>query len=323
MTYQSHDGKPATSNSQRKLERIKLPLRLTGKSVLDIGCNEGFFCAEAARRGAGRVVGFDQLENAIAFATQTYGDLGIDFRVGRWNSLPEGPFDYVLWLSSMHYELDPLSVFRRVFEVLAPDGIFVLECGVWPSKGKQMVPVGRPRDMPWYPTSDFLEEQLSRARLSYSIASRHELTPGDDVPRWVYHCTRIKPTVLLLRGGSQSGKSTLANRMKYVATKVIALDALVGILGTKGYAGDIFGKFLLENFDNGNNLESLIDKIDEFGFTKDYVGLILAGIVASDELVVVEGYVTDSQANEMQRQIGGRAVIWDAARPDSGRFPRF
>jgi tRNA (mo5U34)-methyltransferase len=36
-----------------------LPLDLRGKSVLDIGCNAGFFAIEMKRRGAARVVGID------------------------------------------------------------------------------------------------------------------------------------------------------------------------------------------------------------------------------------------------------------------------
>src|SRR5262245_66248727 len=35
------------------------PADLRGKSVLDVGCKYGFFCFEAARRGAARVVGLD------------------------------------------------------------------------------------------------------------------------------------------------------------------------------------------------------------------------------------------------------------------------
>ena len=39
-----------------------LPVDLAGKSVLDIGCNAGFYSVEMKRRGAGRVVGIDSDE---------------------------------------------------------------------------------------------------------------------------------------------------------------------------------------------------------------------------------------------------------------------
>ena len=36
-----------------------LPADLTGKTVLDIGCNAGFYSVEMAKRGAARVLGID------------------------------------------------------------------------------------------------------------------------------------------------------------------------------------------------------------------------------------------------------------------------
>jgi tRNA (mo5U34)-methyltransferase len=36
-----------------------IPADLTGKSVLDIGCNAGFYSVEMKRRGAARVLGID------------------------------------------------------------------------------------------------------------------------------------------------------------------------------------------------------------------------------------------------------------------------
>src|SRR5512141_1414368 len=45
-----------------------LPERLDGKSVLDVGCNAGFFSLEMKRRGAARVVGIDSDERYLAQA---------------------------------------------------------------------------------------------------------------------------------------------------------------------------------------------------------------------------------------------------------------
>src|SRR6201747_948342 len=44
-----------------KFERFRdaIPQDLTGKTVLDIGCNAGFYSLEMKRRGAARVVGID------------------------------------------------------------------------------------------------------------------------------------------------------------------------------------------------------------------------------------------------------------------------
>ena len=50
-----------------KLRAFKhaIPEDLTGKSVLDIGCNGGFYSIEMKKRGADRVVGIDSDEDYL------------------------------------------------------------------------------------------------------------------------------------------------------------------------------------------------------------------------------------------------------------------
>ena len=45
-----------------------IPADLTGKTVLDIGCNAGFYSMEMKRRGAARVLGIDSDERYLAQA---------------------------------------------------------------------------------------------------------------------------------------------------------------------------------------------------------------------------------------------------------------
>jgi hypothetical protein len=58
--YQVLEDKTAAHGSSRaKWEALQLPADLTGKSVLDVGCSEGFFCMESAKSGANAVLGID------------------------------------------------------------------------------------------------------------------------------------------------------------------------------------------------------------------------------------------------------------------------
>lgn len=59
-----------------------LPADLTGKSVLDIGCNAGFYSVEMKRRGAARVLGLDSDERYLAQGRFVAERLGhdIEFR---------------------------------------------------------------------------------------------------------------------------------------------------------------------------------------------------------------------------------------------------
>src|ERR1044072_741458 len=56
--YQSFPGAAGDSQSLQKLKPLHIPA-LKGRSFLDVGCNEGFFCGYARFDGAERVVGID------------------------------------------------------------------------------------------------------------------------------------------------------------------------------------------------------------------------------------------------------------------------
>lgn len=86
-----------------------LPMDLSGKRVLDVGCSEGFFSIEAKKRGADYVLGVDADPPVIAraqFAREIL-DLDIDYRVGGVYQIdPEwGTFDVVFFLG-VFYHLD-------------------------------------------------------------------------------------------------------------------------------------------------------------------------------------------------------------------------
>ena len=122
-SYQAHDeADTSISDTKRKVARLQLPEDLSGKRVLDIGCNEGYFCGLAAERGASEVIGIDFVASNIEFAKQRYAGDKVRFIRQSWAQLPEGPFDLVLWASAMHYELDPRSVVNAIAKRLAPTG---------------------------------------------------------------------------------------------------------------------------------------------------------------------------------------------------------
>jgi tRNA (mo5U34)-methyltransferase len=89
-----------------------LPERLDGLSVLDIGCNAGFYSIEMKRRGAARVVGIDVDPRYLAQARfcASVLNLQIEFRqmsVYEAVTLRE-PFDYVLFMGLFYHLRYPL-----------------------------------------------------------------------------------------------------------------------------------------------------------------------------------------------------------------------
>jgi tRNA (mo5U34)-methyltransferase len=97
-----------------------IPARLAGKSVLDVGCNAGFYCLEMKKRGAGQVLGIDTDETYLAqarFAAEVLGE-DIEFRnlsVYDIASLTE-KFDIVLFMGvfyHLRYPLLALDLLRK------------------------------------------------------------------------------------------------------------------------------------------------------------------------------------------------------------------
>jgi SAM-dependent methyltransferase len=318
LPYQSHEkNTPAMSDSFAKLNRIRLPNDLQNKKVLDIGCNEGFFCNQAIMRGAAEVVGIDANKKAIENAKRIYHDERIRFIHQDWSELPPGKYDLVLWLSAMHYELDPLRVLVQIADRLTEDGLFILEGGVISRQVnemiscqvKEMVRVIRHDGALWYPTFDYLEDCFKRSGMSYRIIGGGVLVGSDPVPRYVFHCHKLKTNVMLIIGKPFAGKSSLANQLKDVVTKLISLDYFIANIYHAKYTHTDFEDFVKRNT-NPDALVSIYEKIDENGFTETYIELLAKSIAQSDALVVVEGYMTDTQVDMFVRRMSGRARVW-------------
>ena len=111
-----------------KYERFAgaIPADLTGRSVLDIGCNAGFYSVEMARRGAARVVGIDEDERYLAQArlvADTLGFPGIEFRrlsVYDVGALGER-FDLVIFMGVLYHLRHPLLALDLIRAHVAGD----------------------------------------------------------------------------------------------------------------------------------------------------------------------------------------------------------
>ena len=103
-----------------------LPEDLGGKTVLDIGCNGGFYAIEMKRRGAARVLGIDFDDDYLAqarFAAETLGHRDIEFRrmsVYDVGSLGE-QFDLVVFMGVLYHLRHPLLALDLVYENVAKD----------------------------------------------------------------------------------------------------------------------------------------------------------------------------------------------------------
>jgi tRNA (mo5U34)-methyltransferase len=129
---------PGLDKSGEKLGHLGIPEDLHGKTVLDLGCWDGFFAFECEKRGAERVVAVDD----FVWRHRGTKDRGFDLAHELLRSKVEklqcsfeemsrlnlGKFDYVLMLGVLYHAPDPLGYLRRAREFCA--GTLILETHV-------------------------------------------------------------------------------------------------------------------------------------------------------------------------------------------------
>jgi tRNA (mo5U34)-methyltransferase len=97
-----------------------IPRDLCGRSVLDVGCNAGFYTLEMKRRGAARVLGIDSNPRYLAqarFAADVAG-LEVELRQMSVYDLPAlgERFDFVLFMGVLYHLRHPLLALDILYE---------------------------------------------------------------------------------------------------------------------------------------------------------------------------------------------------------------
>ena len=106
-----------------------IPADLTGKTVLDLGCNAGYHSFEVKRRGAERVLGLDHDPRYLAqarFAAEVL-DLNVEFRemgVYDLEQLWGQRWDYVLFMGVFYHLRHPLLALDLISPLVGQRLIF-------------------------------------------------------------------------------------------------------------------------------------------------------------------------------------------------------
>jgi SAM-dependent methyltransferase len=93
---------PGTIKSTERLRLLALPDDLSGKSVLDVGCNSGMLCFECKKRKATHVVGIDMQRNRLeqARTLAEIMELDVEFKeVDLFHIAELGQFDLVFCIA--------------------------------------------------------------------------------------------------------------------------------------------------------------------------------------------------------------------------------
>ena len=150
--------------------RHVIPDDLEGRSVLDIGCNAGFYAMEMKRRNAGRVVGLEPdpryLEQA-RFGAKHEG-LDIEYLQMSVYDVPKlkERFDLVIFMGVLYHLRHPLLALDLIYEHVADD-LMLFQCL---QRGDERLPELKENydfsewavfDRPDYPKLFFVEERYA------------------------------------------------------------------------------------------------------------------------------------------------------------------
>lgn len=158
-----------------------IPEDLSGKTVLDIGCNGGFYAIEMKRRGADRVVAvdFDDLYlNQARFAAEVMG-ADIEFRkLSVYDvALLKEKFDVVLFMGVLYHLRHPLLALDLIWEHVAKD-ILVFQSMlrgpdvVFPVQDDYPFSETEHFERPGYPRMVFVENKYSNDETNWWIPNR-------------------------------------------------------------------------------------------------------------------------------------------------------
>lgn len=315
--YQQFEDQKGDSDSQKKLETLLLPASLKGMKVLDIGCNEGFFCLEALRRGASRVVGIDSDQTMIEKARARDTERKITYIHNSWWHIPQEKFDVILFLSAIHYEKKQKELLTYLSSFLHNDGILILECGALDSPENVWHSVTR-----WdgkalrYPTINLLKEELLSHYAARLVGSSVNQT-GDPVKRHVFHCKKLKPTVLLICGESQKGKTCLLTNLKKRGVTSFSVDQFLMDVQNRDSFSDSTIYQDIRKYCRISHINIYSQHLIEENLIDAFLSEFFARIPFDENTIAIEGYTLGippilDRAHALLEEMG--CLVWKVER---------
>ncbi|HEY8346558.1 MAG TPA: DUF1698 domain-containing protein [Symbiobacteriaceae bacterium] len=183
----------------QELVKWRFPADLTGKTVLDIGANDGGYSVAALLRNASRVVAIDtHMTDGMRFLLE-HEVYPIDFRQmdlfsDEFLTLP--PFDFVIFAGVLYHTKDPMEALRRVrlvtrgtalIETHIDERIRHLPCMVFYEKNE----LNNDPTNWWGPNRKCLDAMLRTVGFHVSQIASWDFDPGTCMGRICYHAVPV------------------------------------------------------------------------------------------------------------------------------------
>lgn len=316
--YQSFPDAAGDSRTLDKMKALRLP-DLAGRTFLDVGCNEGFFCGFAKYLGATRVVGIDQSRLFVDRARRRFPEC--EFHCRGWDVLPDGEFDVILLASALHYADDQAALIHRLMQHLTPDGVLVLELGIFSSGKSEWVKVERGIDERFFPTMAKLREVLGGYAWKWMGPSVSQ--DGDPVSRHVIHASRRRPVAYLVMQPPAHGKTSIATHLFTPAgVAIVSGDQQLNLLAQGKRQGSPALAQIVRDGYSPFRLDQLIQRIFDSGLGPDLVGFWASAAAGKD--FALDAYVPTGGhelVRKAVRDLGYLPVTLQWERADLGLLP--
>lgn len=158
-----------------------IPEDLQGRSVLDIGCNAGFYSLEMKRRNAGRVVGIDADVHYLRQARFAAAESGLDIEFRQMSVYDVAKlnekFDLVIFMGVLYHLRHPLLALDLLYEHVVGDQM-LFQCL---QRGDERIPYLQENydfseweffDRPDYPKLFFVEERYASDPTNWFIPNK-------------------------------------------------------------------------------------------------------------------------------------------------------
>jgi len=163
--------------SDLKWDRVKKACgSLQGKSILDIGCNNGYYLFHIARQNPKYLLGIDPVIPyylQFQLLNQFYPLPNTEFKLMGVEDLHhlEKTFDVIFCMGILYHHTDPIGILKKVYNCLKPGGLIIIESQGINKEGPyflmpQKQYLGTPGN--WFiPSKEALMNMVRRSGLQY------------------------------------------------------------------------------------------------------------------------------------------------------------
>jgi len=225
---------------------------------------------------------------------------GVDFRHQSFDRLPDGNFDVITVLSTLHYIQDREVLLLNLIARLSENGVLILEISMAPDGENEWISTKRLTDEGMFPTPQRLSAMLKDC--AWKIIGHGVTQAEDPFPRYIVHVRKLKPYAWLLMQNPGAGKSTIIRRVfRQNNTAVISGDELYKRLAQGEYRVSEKLRLALRESFSPQCIDTVTRLVFDQGLLKDVVAFWTEHVGYRD--FALDSYVPEEYRHEVKQEL--------------------